>query len=82
MARTRKIEQSAATLGFEAELWSAADEMRGHISAAEYRQVLTGLIFLRYVSAAGSPDHARGPVFRLHSTAFDCNRLPSEPAPV
>lgn len=26
--------------------------MRGHISAAEYRQVLTGLIFLRYVSAA------------------------------
>ena len=52
MARTKKTEQSAATLGFEAELWSAADEMRGHVSAAEYRQVLTGLIFLRYVSAA------------------------------
>ena len=52
MARKRKSELSAATLGFEAELWQAADEMRGHISAAEYRQVLTGLIFLRYVSAA------------------------------
>ena len=52
MARTKKTEMTNATLGFEAELWSAADEMRGHISAAEYRQVLTGLIFLRYVSAA------------------------------
>lgn len=52
MARTKKTETTNATLGFEAELWSAADEMRGHISAAEYRQVLTGLIFLRYVSAA------------------------------
>ncbi len=52
MARTKAPQQTNATLGFEAELWNAADEMRGHISAAEYRQVLTGLIFLRYVSAA------------------------------
>ncbi len=35
MARTRKTEQTNATLGFEAELWSAADEMLGHLSAAE-----------------------------------------------
>ncbi|MBP1589521.1 MAG: type I restriction-modification system subunit M N-terminal domain-containing protein [Kiritimatiellae bacterium] len=52
MARKRTIEQSAAKLGFEQELLAAAEEMWGHISAAEYRQVLTGLIFLRYVSAA------------------------------
>lgn len=40
-----------ATLGFEAELWKAAEKMWGHIPAAEYRQILIGLIFLRYVSA-------------------------------
>lgn len=51
MARKRKIEQSAAKLGFEQELLETAEEMWGHISAAEYRQILTGLIFLRYVSA-------------------------------
>ena len=46
--------QKNATIGFEAELWAAATKMWGHIPAAEYRQILIGLIFLRYVSATFS----------------------------
>ena len=51
MAKTKK-EASATTLGFEAKLWHAADLMRGKLPATQYRQVLMGLLFLRYVSDA------------------------------
>ena len=51
MAKTKR-EDSAATLGFEAKLWHAADLMRGKLPATQYRQVLMGLLFLRYVSDA------------------------------
>ena len=43
---------NTATLGFEAKLWHAADLMRGKLPATQYRQVLMGLLFLRYVSDA------------------------------
>lgn len=41
-----------ANLGFEKELWAVADKLRasGSISAADYRKVVIGLIFLKYVS--------------------------------
>ena len=39
-------------LGFEAELWKTADELRGHMDAAEYKHVVLGLIFLKYISDA------------------------------
>ena len=41
-----------ANLGFEKQLWDAACVLWGHIPAAEYRQVIIGLIFLRYISSA------------------------------
>ena len=41
-----------ANIGFEKQLWDAACVLWGHIPAAEYRKVIVGLIFLRYVSAA------------------------------
>lgn len=41
-----------ANLGFEKELWDAADSLRNNISASEYRKVIIGLIFLKYVSDA------------------------------
>lgn len=41
---------TSANIGFEKELWDAADSLRGHISAADYRKVIIGLIFLKYVS--------------------------------
>jgi len=43
---------SGANLGFEQKLWQAADKMRGHMDAAEYKHVVLGLIFLKYISDA------------------------------
>lgn len=34
----------------EAKLWAAADKLRGHLDAAEYKNVVLGLIFLKYIS--------------------------------
>ena len=39
-------------IGFEKQIWDAACVLWGHIPAAEYRKVIIGLIFLRYISAA------------------------------
>ena len=39
-------------VGFEKNLWSAACVLWGHIPAADYRKVIVGLIFLRYISYA------------------------------
>jgi len=41
---------SGANLGFEDRLWSAADKLRGTMDAAEYKHVVLGLIFLKYIS--------------------------------
>ena len=41
---------SGANLGFEDKLWSAADKLRGTMDAAEYKHVVLGLIFLKYIS--------------------------------
>src|SRR5260370_14330111 len=43
---------NGATLGFEQALWAAADKLRGHMDAAEYKHVVLGLIFLKYISDA------------------------------
>ena len=56
MARGRKPRQQAngngAKLGFEATLWQAADALRGNMDASEYKHVVLGLIFLKYISDA------------------------------
>lgn len=41
-----------ANIGFEKQIWDAACVLWGHIPAAEYRKVIIGLIFLRYISGA------------------------------
>ena len=41
-----------ANIGFEKELWDAACVLWGHIPATEYRNIIIGLIFLRYISSA------------------------------
>ena len=43
---------NSATTGYEAELWEMADALRGNMDAAEYKHVVLGLIFLKYVSDA------------------------------
>jgi type I restriction enzyme M protein len=50
---------SAANLGFETELWRAADALRSNMDAAEYKHVVLGLIFLKYISDAFEEIHAR-----------------------
>lgn len=39
-----------AVIGFEEKLWSAADKLRNNMDAGEYKHVVLGLIFLKYVS--------------------------------
>lgn len=42
------------TIGFEEVLWKSADKLRSNMDAAEYKHVVLGLIFLKYVSDAFS----------------------------
>lgn len=41
---------STANIGFEEKLWSMADKLRGSMDASEYKNVVLGLLFLKYVS--------------------------------
>ncbi len=50
---------NGATLGFEEKLWTAADKLRNNIDAAEYKHVVLGLIFLKYISDAFEEKHAQ-----------------------
>lgn len=45
-------DKNNANIGFEKEIWDAACVLWGHIPAAEYRKVIVGLIFLRYISCS------------------------------
>lgn len=47
-----RMTNNNANIGFEKQIWEAACVLWGHIPAAEYRKVIIGLIFLRYVSNA------------------------------
>lgn len=49
---------NGANLGFEAKLWQAADKLRNNMDAAEYKHVVLGLIFLKYISDAFEEKHA------------------------
>ncbi len=63
MSKTKNANQgaknsTAATLGFEAKMWAAADTLRNNMDAAEYKHVVLGLIFLKYISDALEEQHA------------------------
>ena len=45
MAKNNTVE-----IGFEKEIWKAADLLRGNLDASEYKSVVLGLIFLKYIS--------------------------------
>ena len=47
-----------ANVGYQAELWRMADALRRSMDAAEYKHVVLGLIFLKYISAAFEAIHA------------------------
>ena len=78
-----------ATTGYEAQLWQMADTLRGSMDAAEYKHVVLGLIFLKYISDAFEERHARlvaeqdqgaDPRTRTSTgprTSFGCRRKPA-----
>ena len=43
---------AGAVMGYKAELWKMADMLRGSMDAAEYKHIVLGLIFLKYISDA------------------------------
>jgi len=57
--RTSRIATTtAANVGYEAELWRMADTLRGAMDVADYKHVVLGLIFLKYISDAFEEKHA------------------------
>ena len=50
---------NGAMIGFEATLWLAADKLRNNMDAAEYKHVVLGLIFLKYVSDSFEEMHSK-----------------------
>jgi type I restriction enzyme M protein len=57
--RTGGKTNNGATLGFETKLWQAADKLRSNMDAAEYKHVVLGLIFLKYISDAFEEHHKK-----------------------
>jgi len=49
---------NGGTIGFEAELFKAADKLRGNMEPSDYKHVVLGLIFLKYISDAFEAKHA------------------------
>ena len=62
MARTKASPKSSAALGFEANLWLTADKLRNNMDAAEYKHVVFGLIFLKYI--AGNREEHRAKLMK------------------
>ena len=60
MGRVRSNKSNnSANIGFEAKLWLAADKLRSNMDAAEYKHVVLGLIFLKYISDSFEEHHEK-----------------------
>jgi len=57
--KTSSDKNGTGDLGFEAKLWLAADKLRNNMDAAEYKHVVLGLIFLKYISDAFDELHGK-----------------------
>ena len=68
-----------ATIGYEAQLWQMADALRGSMDAAEYKHVVLGLIFLKYISDAFEEQHAK--LEAEQATRAPTRRTPTSTAP-
>ena len=47
-----RSEEKTGSLGFEDKLWAAADLLRNNMDPAEYKHVVLGLLFLKYIEDA------------------------------
>jgi type I restriction enzyme M protein len=75
MPAKKKSVTQAQGKTLEAQLWDAADKMRGAVPPTNYQHVCLGLVFLRYLSAAFARKHAEL-LETLHADAED----PEEPS--
>src|SRR3989454_6547902 len=57
--KSKASSNNSANIGFEAKLWLAADKLRSNMDAAEYKHVVLGLIFLKYISDSFEEHHAK-----------------------
>ena len=55
---TKRSKKQLAETDYRSELWDAANVLRGSMDAAEYKHVVLGLIFLKYISDAFEERHA------------------------
>ena len=69
-----KSDKNSANIGFEAKLWQAADKLRNNMDAAEYKHVVLGIIFLKYISDSFEEKHAA-----LAAEAKDTGANPEDP---
>ena len=58
-SRERTQSDTGNSVGYEAKLWQMANALRGSMDAAEYKHVVLGLIFLKYISDAFEEQHAK-----------------------
>jgi type I restriction-modification system DNA methylase subunit len=56
---TRSSNNNSANIGFEQKLWLDADKLRSNMDAAEYKHVVLGLIFLKYISDSFEEHHKK-----------------------
>src|SRR4051794_19479342 len=73
-------QSNGSTLDFEAQLWAAADKMRGHMDASEYKHVCLGLIFLKYISDAFEEKREQL-LFGFSDPKSKCSSKPNRNAP-
>jgi type I restriction enzyme M protein len=59
VAGKKKSNSNGANVGYEAELWRMADALRGSMDAGEYKHVVLGLLFLKYISDAFEELHGK-----------------------
>ena len=48
--KNKMADKNTADIGFEKQIWDAACVLRGNMDASEYKNVVLGLIFLKYIS--------------------------------
>ena len=54
----KKKKEQNAELSIEEKIWAAAIKLRGNLDASEYRNVVLGLVFLKYISDRFDRRHA------------------------
>jgi type I restriction-modification system DNA methylase subunit len=68
----RRKNNTAANLGYKSELWQMADALRGNLDTAEYKHVVLGLIFLKYIHSVFEEQPAKREVEPAQGTGELC----------